>query len=95
MLTHHRFDSIRSASAAPLVSGALNPQAWSSSSSLTSTNVWILTSPQTEKRKFAARRAIGRCVTTFLIKHSAERASLLMLEGCDASRNAAAVAGST
>jgi hypothetical protein len=43
----------RSASATPFGLRALNPQNCSSSSSLTSTNVSLLTSPQPEKRKVA------------------------------------------
>jgi len=45
---------IRSTSAAPFGLRALDPQDWSSSSSLTSANAFHLTSPQPEKQKVAA-----------------------------------------
>jgi hypothetical protein len=51
--TNHGFVFIRPSSATPLVVPALNSQDGSSSSSLTSTNVSLLTSPQPEKRKVA------------------------------------------
>jgi hypothetical protein len=54
-----RLDFIRSASATPLVSGALNPQTESSSSSLTGTNVPLLTSPQLHTRKVAGSIPAG------------------------------------
>ena len=57
--TDHSFNFIRSASAAPLVSRVLNPQDWSSSSSLTSMNVWLLTSPQLHTRKVAGSIPAG------------------------------------
>ena len=58
------FDFIRSASAAPLVSRVLNPQDESSSSSLTSMNVWLLTSPQLHTRKVAGSIPAGTTETT-------------------------------
>ena len=48
---------IRSASATRLVTCALNPQDQPSSSSLTSTNVSLLTSPQPENRKVSLTSA--------------------------------------
>jgi hypothetical protein len=58
--TNHGSVLIRSISATPFVPCALNPLDGSNSSSLTSTNGSLLTSPQPEKRKVAARRTIGR-----------------------------------
>ena len=57
----HAFIFIRSASAVPFVSVALNPKDWSSSSSLTSMNAWLLTSPQlhTQKVDPARQGALG------------------------------------
>ena len=49
--TDHGFVFVRSASAMPLVVRGLNPQDGSNSSSLTSTNVSVLTSPQLHTRK--------------------------------------------
>jgi hypothetical protein len=49
--------SIRSASATPFISPALKSQDGSNSSSLTSTNVWVLISPQPEKRKVSLVRS--------------------------------------
>jgi hypothetical protein len=51
--------SIRSVSAMPVVACALNPQDESSSSSLTSTNVWVLTSFQLHTRKVAGSIPAG------------------------------------
>jgi hypothetical protein len=51
--TDQGFHFIRSASATPPVLHALTPQDGSSSSSLTSIKIWLLTSPQPEKRKVA------------------------------------------
>jgi hypothetical protein len=68
LTTDHRFVFIRSVSAPPFILGALNPHDGSSSSSLTSTNVSLLISPQPEKRKVAARRAIRRGARTFLAR---------------------------
>ena len=50
---------IRSASATPVVACALNPQNESSSSSLTSPNVSVLTSPQLHTRKVAGSIPAG------------------------------------
>jgi hypothetical protein len=60
---------IRSVSATPVVARALNPQDESSSSSSTSTTVWLLTSPQPEKREVlrsdpTPTLPLTRCVTS-------------------------------
>src|ERR1700757_2329335 len=53
------FVFIRSASATPLVVRGLNPQDRSSSSNLTCTNVWHLTSPPLHTRKVAGSIPAG------------------------------------
>jgi hypothetical protein len=60
VLTDHRFVFIRSGSAVPFESGALNPENWSSSSTLTSTSVAPLTSPQLHTQKVLQPRAVKR-----------------------------------
>jgi hypothetical protein len=64
--TYQRFDFIRFLSATRVVARALNPRDESSSSSLTSTNVSLLTSPQPEKRKVG--RSIPPLATTHLCR---------------------------